>query len=172
MRLAETRREAPVPNLRERIRLTAEELRDFLDSAHTLQVASIGPDGRPHLAPMWFVVDAEGSIIFTTYRSSQKIRNIERDPRVTLLIEDGVVYDKLRGAMIEGEAELLDDVDATRDVMRLVGAKYYHDGPGGDTAREGAQARPDRRRTVPKRVAVRIRPDKVVSWDHTKLLTD
>ena len=159
-------------SLRDRIRLTDEELRDFLDSAHTLQVASIGPDGSPHLAPMWFAVDDEGCIVFTTYRSSQKVRNIERDPRVTLLIEDGVVYDKLRGAMIKGEAELLDDVDTTRDVMRLIGVKYYQGGPGGDTAREGAQARPDRRRAVPKRIAVRIRPGKISSWDHTKLLTD
>ena len=103
-----------MPSLRERIQLTDDELRDFLDSAHTLQVASIGPDGSPHLAPMWFAVDDEGCIVFTTYRSSQKVRNIERDPRVTLLIEDGVVYDKLRGAMIKGEAELLDDVDTTR----------------------------------------------------------
>ena len=87
MRLAEGRR--PCPSLRERIQLSEEELRDFLDNAHTLQVASIGPDGRPHLVPMWFVVDAEGCIVFTTYRTSQKVRNIERDPRVTLLIEDG-----------------------------------------------------------------------------------
>ena len=56
--------------------------------------------------------------------------------------------------------------------MRLVGAKYYQAGPGGDTAREGAQARPDRRRTVPKRIAIRIRAGKISSWDHTKLLTD
>ena len=161
-----------MPNLRERIRLTDEELREFLESAHTLQVASIGPDGRPHLVPMWFSVDDEGRIVFTTYRSSQKVRNIERDPRVTLLVEDGTVYDKLRGVMIEGEAELLDDVEVTRNVMRLIGVKYYSEGPGGDTARAGAQARPDRRRAVPKRIVVRIRPGKVSSWDHTKLLTD
>ena len=172
MRLAETRREAPVPNLRERIQLTDEELRELLDNAHTVQVASIGPDGRPHLVPMWFVVDDEGCVVFSTYRTSQKVRNIERDPRVTLLIEDGVVYDKLRGVMIEGEAELIHDADATRDLMRLVGAKYYQAGPGGDAAEEGAQARPDRRRTVPKRIGVRIRAGKTSSWDHTKLLTD
>ena len=166
------RRETLVPNLRERIRLTDEELREFLESAHTLQVASIGPDGRPHLVPMWFSVDDEGCIVFTTYRSSQKVRNIERDPRVTLLVEDGVVYDKLRGVMIEGEAELLDDVEVTRNVMRLIGVKYYSEGAGGDSARAGAQARPDRRRAVPKRIVVRIRPGKVSSWDHTKLLTD
>ncbi len=159
-----------MPNLRERIRLTDEELREFLESAHTLQVASIGPDGRPHLVPMWFAVDDEGRILFTTYRTSQKVRNIERDPRVTLLIEDGIVYDELRGVMIEGEAELLDGEDATRDVMRLIGAKYYQPREDGGTEREGARAMPDRRRAVPKRVAIRIRLDKISSWDHSKLL--
>lgn len=159
-----------MPNRRDRIRLSDSELRDFLDSSHTLQVASIGPDGRPHLVPMWFAVDAEQRVVFTTYRSSQKVRNIERDPRVTLLVEDGAVYDELRGVMIEGEAELLDDDDATREVMRLVGAKYYQGGPSSAADDEGARARPDRRRAVPKRIAVRVRPSTVASWDHRKLL--
>lgn len=163
---------AVVPNIRDRVKLTQDELEDFLKNAQTLQVASISPDGRPHLVPMWFAVDDEGCLVFTTYRSSQKVRNIERDPRVTLLVEDGDVYDELRGVMIEGEAELVDDIDSTRDVMRLVGTKYYGKTPATPADREAPRSRPDRRRTIPKRVAVRVRPGTVVSWDHRKLLED
>ena len=166
------------PNARDRIRLSGDELRGFLAQARTLQVASIGPGGRPHLVPMWFAVDGEGRVVFTTYRASQKVRNIRRDPRVTVLVEDGAVYDELRGVMIEGVAELVDDAEATREVMRLVGAKYYGRTPGGPSAPgagradgdEGARARPDRRRTIPKRIVVRVRPERVASWDHRKLL--
>ena len=163
---------AVVPNIRDRVKLTQDELEDFLKNAQTLQVASISPDGRPHLVPMWFAVDDEGCLVFTTYRSSQKVRNIERDPRVTLLVEDGDVYDELRGVMMEGEAELVDDIDSTRGVMRLVGAKYYGKTPAAPADRDAPRSRPDRRRTIPKRVAVRVRPGTVVSWDHRKLLED
>ena len=164
-----------MPKMRDRVRMSDEERRDFLESAYTLQVASIGADGRPHLVPMWFAVDDEGRVVFTTYRTSQKVRNIERDPRVTLLVEDGTAYDELRGVMIEGEAELLEGAEHTREVMRLVGAKYYRNGPGGAggggaAAAAGAREQPDRRRAVPKRVAVRVQPSDVASWDHRKLL--
>ena len=158
-----------MPSKRDRVQMTEDERRDFLAAAHTLQVASVGPDGRPHLVPMWFAVDDEGCVVFTTYRASQKVRNIERDPRVTLLVEDGTVYDELRGVMIEGEAELVEDVDYTRDVMRLVGTKYY-----GERRRDaaGSRALPDRGRAIPKRIAIRIRPGHTTSWDHSKLLAE
>lgn len=79
-------------NVRDRIRLTEDELREFLDDALTLQVASIGKDGYPHLVPMRFAIDSEGFIVFTSYRVAQKVRKIERDPRVTVLVEEGTDY--------------------------------------------------------------------------------
>ncbi len=157
-----------MPSKRDRIRMSDEELRAYLAEGRTLQVASVGRDGRPHLVPMWYAVDDEGCVVFTTYGSSQKVRNLGRDPRVTLLVEDGAVYDELRGVMIEGEAEIVDDVEYTRDVMRLVGAKYYGERRG-DAA--GARSLPDRSRAVPKRVVVRVRPRRTTAWDHSKLLT-
>ena len=156
-----------MPSKRDRIRMSDEELRAYLAEGRTLQVASVGRDGRPHLVPMWYAVDDEGCVVFTTYGSSQKVRNLERDPRVTLLVEDGAVYDELRGVMIEGEAEVVDDVEYTRDVMRLVGTKYYGERRG-DAA--GARSLPDRKRAIPKRVVVRVRPQRTTSWDHSKLL--
>ena len=153
-------------NVRDRIRLTEDELREFLDDALTLQVASIGKDGYPHLVPMRFAIDSEGFIVFTSYRVAQKVRNIERDPRVTVLVEEGTDYDKMRAAMIKGDAELLDDLESTREILRLIRAKYY--GEGSDSpGLVGTRSSPD---SSSKRVGVRIRPVSIVSWDHSKLL--
>ena len=155
-----------MPNMRDRIRLTEDELREFLETALTLQVASIGKDGYPHLVPMRFALDSEGLIVFTSFRAAQKVRNIERDPRVTVLVEEGTDYDKMRAAMIKGDAELLDDLESTGEVLRLVRAKYY--GEGTDSpGLVGTRSSPDR---STKRVGIRIRPKSIVSWDHSKLL--
>ena len=156
-----------MPSMRDRIRMSDEELRAYLAEGRTIQVASVGRDARPHLVPMWYAVDDEGCVVFTTYGSSQKVRNLERDPRITLLVEDGAVYGKLRGVMIEGEAEVVNDLDYTRDVMSLVGAKYS--GERRDDAAEG-RSPPDRERAIAKRVVVRVRPQRTTSWDHRKLL--
>ena len=156
-----------MPSKRDSIRMSDEELRAYLAEGRTIQVASVGRDGRPHLVPMWYAVDDEGCVVFTTYGSSQKVRNLERDPRITLLVEDGAVYDELRGVMIEGEAEIVDDLDYTRDVMSLVGAKYSGERRG-DAAED--RSPPDRKRAIAKRVVVRVRPQRTTSWDHCKLL--
>ena len=158
-------------NRRTAIQLSAEEQREFLATARTLQIATIGPSGQPHLVPMWFGVDDDGRIIFTTYGSAQKIKNLERDPRITVLIEDGTVYDQLRGMMIEGEAEIIrDDPEVTRMAMRAVGEKYGTTRREDGAQPEGQQALPDRTRAIGKRVVVRIKPKRVVSWDHSRLL--
>ena len=150
-------------NARARIRIPEEEQRALLASARTLQVATSGRDGQPHLVPMWFAVDSEGLIVFTTYGSSQKVRNLRRDPRITVLVEDGTSYEELRGVAIEGEAELIADPERTREVMRLVGQKY-----GGRTGQAGRSA-DARQRAFEKRVVVRVHPRRVRSWDHRRL---
>jgi PPOX class probable F420-dependent enzyme len=146
---------------RERIKMTEAERLAFLDEERTVIVTSFGPCGWPHSMPMWFVVRA-GEVWMWTYRTSQKVRNLERDPRATLLVEAGETYDQLRGVMIEVEAELVDDHDAVVAVGREVGARYVPgaEGPEAEAAL-AAQAR--------KRVGIRFRPRRVVSWDHRKL---
>ena len=111
-----------MPSQRRRIELTPEEQRDLIAAARTVQVASIGPHGWPHLVPMWFGVDEAGRIVFTTYGTSQKVRNLERDPRVTALVEAGGVYEELRGLVIEGEAEIVRDPYVVRHTGALVTA--------------------------------------------------
>ena len=150
-----------MPSRRSEIALTDEEQEAFLADGWTLQVASIGPQGFPHLVAMWFVVD-DGMVTFTTFRKSQKILNLQRNPKLTVMLEAGKLYNELRGLVIEGNAEIVDDTDETARIMSLVGAKYQ--GIPADTSNQEAQMK-----VASKRVVVRVRPVDIYSWDHRKL---
>ena len=146
---------------RHTIALTPAEQREFFETAQTMTLASIDRRGYPHLVAMWFVVDPDGTVLMTTYAKSQKAMNLRRDPRCTLLVERGVRYDQLQGVMIRGRATLEDDVERTLDVLTRIHAKR-----GGE---EGPGLRDAMRTQARKRVVVRVAPDHVSSWDHTKL---
>ncbi len=146
---------------RELIRMTDDEVAAYLADQRDLQVASINADGSPHLVTMWFTV-LDGDICFWTYGRSQKIVNLQRDPRVTVLCADGADYGELRGVTISGRAVIQEDRDPVNEIGEAVFEKYW--GPINDEAtREGVRA------MGAKRFGVRITPEKVVSWDHTKL---
>jgi PPOX class probable F420-dependent enzyme len=146
--------------------MSDEELRGFLGASKTIILNSIGPDGVPHPMPMWFGIEPDGTIVMTTFTKSQKVRNLERDPRVSLLVEDGDQYDQLRGAVLYGKAELVRDTEAVLGVLERVTARMGG-GAAGDAPPEALRAA--LRKTAEKRVAIRVRPDRVVSWDHRKL---
>ena len=93
---------------RDQIKMTADEQRTFWEDRRTLHVASINSDGSPHLVPMWFTYVGD-NLAFWTYRSSQKIVNLQRDPRITVMGEAGSVYEELRGISINGRAEIIED---------------------------------------------------------------
>ena len=141
---------------RTQIRLTEDEVRGFLEAAHTIMLVSNGVGGFPHPMPMWFALDEEGAIRMTTYRASQKVKNLRRDPRVSLLVESGTAYNALKGAVLYGHAEVVDDVDSVVDTLVRVGG-------------QGAGASEGMRRQAAKRVMIRVKPERVVSWDHGKL---
>jgi PPOX class probable F420-dependent enzyme len=150
-------------NQRARIALTQDEQRELLEHARVLQVASLNPDGTPHLVPMWFVFDDDGALAFTTYGRAQKIRNLERDARLTVLAEAGDAYGELRGVSIDGTAELVRDPRQTARVLQLVGAKYAgRPRPDADPEAEPPAA-------AHKRVTVIVQPRRVRTWDHRKL---
>jgi general stress protein 26 len=88
--------------------MSAEEVRDFLAEKMVMQCATIGPRGLAHMVPLWFVGDAS-ELRGWTYAKSQKARNLERDPRATLGLEDGVQYHELRGVMFECDVRLSRD---------------------------------------------------------------
>ena len=132
--------------------------RALLEEARTLVLGTIGRDGRPHVVPMWFVLDAEGLPLITSYARSQKVQNIRRDPRVTALVEVGTGYGELRGVVIDGRCELIEgDPERARAVMEAIGRRY-----GADASPEAA--RPARQ--APKRIVLRIHAERYRSWDH------
>ena len=149
-----------MPSQRERIRMTDDEVAEFLTTERTVQVASIGPDGTPHLVPMWFAV-VDGRIAFWTFAKAQKTLNLRRDPRVTCLLEAGESYGELRGLSITGRAEIHDDYDTVFKVGAAVYARYQGDMTHASRAGVEAEAK--------KRVAVFVTPQKTASWDHRKL---
>ena len=143
---------------RDQIGLTENEVRKYVEASKTIILVSQGPGGFPHPMPMWFAVDDDGSICMATYRSSQKIKNIQRDPRVSLLVESGAQYVELKGVVIYGRAEIIDDFDRVTDVL---------------LAAAGAESNESTRRgvakTAAKRYLIRVTPERTVSWDHAKL---
>lgn len=150
---------------RDAVRMSEAEVLAFLEDNHKVQVATTGRDGVPHLTTLFYVV-TDGRIAFWTYASSQKIRNLERDPRLSALVEDGVDYFELRGVSITGKAELVREPDRIREIgsavaTRMVGAGSFEE--LGEIGREQVE------RQVTKRVGVIVHPEQVATWDHHKL---
>jgi PPOX class probable F420-dependent enzyme len=152
-----------VASRRDQIRMTDEELASFLDEQRVVQVCTIGPDNRPHLMPLWYVVEQAPVLRGWTYAASQKAKNLERDPRATLGIDDGVQYEELRGVMFECDVELERDPEQLAELGVSIFKRY---GDGSDLSDE---AREMVRKQAEKRVGLRLVPTKVVSWDHRKL---
>jgi PPOX class probable F420-dependent enzyme len=151
---------------RNQIVMTDEEIRRFIESKKTMTIVSNGPGGFPHPMPMWFARDPDGSIRMATYRTSQKIKNIQRDPRVTLLCESGTEYAELKGVVIYGHAELVDDFRLAVDTLLRAGGR----GEGLPKDAEAAQKLMEAmRKNAEKRYVIRVKPERVISWDHSKL---
>jgi len=133
----------------------------MLAGSRKLQLATINPDGTVHLVTMYYVM-LDGRIAFWTYRSSQKARNIARDPRVTCLVEAGDEYFDLRGVQVTGTAVCVDEPAGVLDIGRRIAARM-----GGVPA----EALEDYvTHAARKRLGYIVEPSRVVSWDHRKLL--
>ncbi len=148
-------------NLREKIRMDAEEIEEFIEEQKSLQVGTINSDGSIHLSTLWFAV-VDGLIVFETYTSSQKVVNLERDPRITVLLEDGLEYNNLRGVMIKGTAILVSEPTEVKQIAREVIKRNQPEIP--DEMLDDAAAS-----LAVKRTVVTVVPEKVVSWDHRKI---
>jgi PPOX class probable F420-dependent enzyme len=152
-----------MPSRRGQIKLTEDEQRELIESGRIVVVSSLGPRGWPHVMPLWYV-PREGEVWVWTYAKSQKVRNLERDPRATLLIETGTEYNELRGVQIEAEAELIRDIDRIVGFAKQLTIRYSEgiESVEGDAA-AGLEAQ------APKRVAIHFHPMRVATWDHRKL---
>jgi PPOX class probable F420-dependent enzyme len=146
---------------RDRVAMTAEEAGAMLALSRKVQLATIGPDGAPHLVTMYYVL-LRGQIAFWTYRSSQKARNLARDPRVTCLVETGDGYFDLRGVQVTGTARCVEDPAGVLEIGRGV-AGGMADVPADAVEEYVAHA-------ARKRVGYVVEPRRVISWDHRKLV--
>lgn len=134
--------------------LSDEKVRAFLtsDPPHTGKLATVRGDGRPHLAPIWYDLDDDGTIVFNTGVDTVKGRNLARDPRASLCVDDE--RPPFSFVVLEGEVELSDDLAEVRRWAGRLGARYM----GSDRAEEYAA-----RNGVPGELLARLRPTHVVS---------
>lgn len=147
-------------NQRAQIVMDDDEIGEFLRRSRTATLATRGREGSVHLVAMWYAL-LDGEIWFETKAKSQKAVNIRRDPAVSVMVEDGVTYDRLRGVAVEGTAEIVDDPDSLLRVGISVWQRY-----NGEYTDE---MRPFVDQMMHKRIAVRVVPTRVRSWDHAKL---
>ncbi len=152
-----------MPSRREQIEMTPAELDAYLREQRRIILITIAPDGMPHPMPMNYGVDAQGRVIFSTFRKSQKVRNVERDPRASLLVESGATYPELKAVILYTTVEIIDDPAEMRAAMSVMRA----------TADIAASVDPQRKAQIEasmaKRVVLRCTPQRAISWDHAKL---
>ncbi len=145
-------------NRRDQIKLTPEEQDGFLRDCRKVALATIGNDGFPHLVAMNYIA-RDGAIYMTSYGKAQKVVNIRRNPKVAVMAERGRSYSELRGVMIRGECEIIEDPKTVDAIMRAIRQR--------DTGE--AEIPPMPEKIVTKRVVLKVAPRKVTSWDHSKL---
>ena len=153
-----------MPSRRTLIRMSNAESDEFARTQQTLIIVSNGKDGYPHPMPMWFALDEFGRFLVSTFGRSQKVLNFKRDPRATLLIEDGTSYEALRGLVVKASTEVLEDSEEVLDAMVLIRSKGSK-----STDEEREQLREALRTAASKRVILRFTPESAFSWDHAKL---
>ena len=155
---------------RDTVSMPQSDIEKLLENSRKLQLATINRDGTPHAVSMFYGLKV-GKIAFWTYRTSQKARNLSRDPRLTCLVEDGDDYFELRGVQVTGEVTVIEDLPGVTEVGRLVAARMpspvVGDLPPEDVAAavEGYVAH-----AATKRLAYVVEPTRVISWDHRRLL--
>jgi nitroimidazol reductase NimA-like FMN-containing flavoprotein (pyridoxamine 5'-phosphate oxidase superfamily) len=155
---------------RDRVAMTTQEAADFLAAGRKVQLATNGQDGFPHLVTMYYVMTG-GQITFWTYRRSQKALNLDRDSRISCLVEDGEEYFDLRGVLVQGVARRIEDPQEVAAIGRQITAVVGSSMAGAGAAGPGADALTQYvEHAARKRWAYRVEPDRVISWDHSKLI--
>jgi PPOX class probable F420-dependent enzyme len=150
---------------RDLITMGDEEVRDFLATEKTVICATNGHDGWPHLMPLWFVV-RDGEVWAWTFAKSQKVKNLERDPRATLQVEAGEEYQLLRGVMLTTEVTIHRDLETVTALGMEIFARYTGAGAGEEPAPEVAEMV---RAQAAKRVGLQFHERRRATWDHRKL---
>lgn len=144
--------------------MTTAEVEELLSSQHKVQLATNGHDGFPHLVTMYYVL-MDGLITFWTYRTSQKARNLERDQRISCLVEVGEQYFDLKGVLVHGTVRRIDDPAAVIEIGRRISAVFSEPLAGPDAAAGYVE------HAARKRFGYAVEPARIITWDHAKLLS-
>ncbi|WP_399442297.1 PPOX class F420-dependent oxidoreductase [Streptomyces sp. WAC08241] len=133
-------------------RMTDDQWRAFVSAGtRTGKLATVRDDGSPHVVPIWFVLDGD-DVVFNTGKTTVKGRNLARDGRVSLCVDDE--DPPFSFVSLFGRAELSEEPDALRHWATRIGARYM----GEDRAEEFGT-----RNAVPGELLVRMRIDKVIA---------
>ncbi len=152
-----------MPSRREMIRMTPAEIRAYLLEQGRIIVVTIGPAGLPHPIPMNFGLDDQDRVLISTFAKSQKVKNLERDPRASLLVESGVAYEEMKSVILYADAEIIRVPEEMARLRPLIHAdKGISIAPGSARAEQISAS-------MVKRVIVRFTPFRSISWDHAKL---
>ena len=149
---------------RNQIELSEEEISEYLIKSRTMILVSNGKDGYPHPMPMWYAIDDKKCIYMTTFRKSQKVKNLRKDRKAALLIESGDAYQELKSLIIYTNVELIEEVEAVRDILEQIALQR---GDKQENANE--DIREGMLKTAEKRIGMKFKPKRIVSWDHSKL---
>jgi PPOX class probable F420-dependent enzyme len=147
-------------NQRKAIEMTPAEVDAFVAERRPMTMCSLSPDGSIHAVAMWYGF-VDGLVTVETKGKSQKAQNLRRDPRLTLLFEDGDYYEELRGVELVGKAEIIEDPDRLWTLGVSVFERYY--------APYSEELKPFIETMLHKRVGIRLHVERTVSWDHRKL---
>jgi PPOX class probable F420-dependent enzyme len=147
-------------NQRKLIEMTPDEVEAFLAERRAMTMCSLSPDGSIHAVAMWYGF-LEGCVTVETKAKSQKVQNLRRDPRLTLLFEAGDYYEELRGVELVGKAEIVEDPERVWTLGVSVFERYY--------GAYSEEVKPFIETMLRKRVAIKLAVERTVSWDHRKL---
>ena len=138
------------------IRLTPDEQAAFLRNNRKCALATIDQQGFPHIVAMNYR-ERDGVYYMSSYGKAQKVVNVRRNPKVGIMVESGGAYAELKGVMVRGECEIVEDPDTVAEIMGWLGEGRTTERPSGAV------------RSAPKRVILKITPHKTFTWDHSKL---
>lgn len=145
---------------RDKVRMTPEEVKEFLSERHSMTMSTLNADGSIHSIGMWYGF-LEGEVALESKAKAQKVLNLRRNPNITLLVEAGDYYEELRGVSIVGKAEIVEEPDRIWELGVDVFSRY--------TTPYTEAMRPAVEMMLNKRIVIKVIPDKIVSWDHRKL---
>jgi PPOX class probable F420-dependent enzyme len=147
-------------NLRRQIAMTPDEVATYLTERRAAAMCTVNVDGTIHAVAMWYAL-LDGALVVTTKAKSQKVQNLRRDPRLTVLVDSGDTYGELRGVELVGRGEIVED----RDGLFAIGVAVHRRNTGSYSDED----RPAIEALIHKRVGIRLHVERTVSWDHRKL---